>query len=538
MLLYEPEFKVLICKQHQYEVRSVYGHLRDEHKTICPQKRRAITERYARYELEEPGRIQLPRAEELPIPALGQPVKALRCNEEGCGHISINRKAIMKHCNQAHDWRHSTSNPEHWAVVHAQTFFTSGGLRRYFTVHVAEPEPEPEPERESEPAPNNNNSQQGEEISQEGLDKITDAMIMKREWADAQEKHRQELEMADKKAEKTDRTGWFTRTGWPEHLAGRNLQHLAHASRLPDRDEWELRQACKIVDRVIEQSVAGLASLGHETRRWLRSVKREEIDVRPLARLQNPESQARYAGYMKRFVCYCLRIATATAEAATRQTRLRNPNPDSDYIIRDSDEDWEEEEEEEQEQAKEKEKEKENNDDANEESDPLHDARELFLWHGYQRQLAQELWQLLNMDEEDSKEEERETIQIKKMLELFRTFVFQVVGDEPFRSPLVHFLAVLAIDEQMGRLRNAENYSFMLAGIVYCVRVIAAELMLPSSQRKEQNDEDRENFLHMRQKYLADGSYSPMSTMISLLAYSKHITLNKTNAGSVQWSAD
>lgn len=35
---------------------------------------------------------------------------------------------------------------------------------------------------------------------------------------------------------------------------------------------------------------------------------------------------------------------------------------------------------------------------------------------------------------------------------------------------------------------------------------------------------------------MADGSYSPMSTIISLLAYGKSIALKASNAGSVQWS--
>jgi hypothetical protein len=43
---------------------------------------------------------------------------------------------------------------------------------------------------------------------------------------------------------------------------------------------------------------------------------------------------------------------------------------------------------------------------------------------------------------------------------------------------------------------------------------------------------------HMRKKYLADGLYSPMSEMISLLAYSKHAALNQGNAGNAYWSAD
>jgi hypothetical protein len=54
--------------------------------------------------------------------------------------------------------------------------------------------------------------------------------------------------------------------------------------------------------------VKGLATLPQEIRRWLRSAKREAPDTRPLGRLQNPESQARYARYIAKFVCFYLRI--------------------------------------------------------------------------------------------------------------------------------------------------------------------------------------------------------------------------------------
>jgi hypothetical protein len=40
------------------------------------------------------------------------------------------------------------------------------------------------------------------------------------------------------------------------------------------------------------------------------SAKQYEVNKRPLARLQNPESQTRYASYMVRFVCHILRIVT------------------------------------------------------------------------------------------------------------------------------------------------------------------------------------------------------------------------------------
>ncbi|KAF2625037.1 hypothetical protein BU25DRAFT_412851 [Macroventuria anomochaeta] len=76
----------------------------------------------------------------------------------------------------------------------------------------------------------------------------------------------------------------------------------------------------------------------------------------------------------------------------------------------------------------------------------------------------------------------------------------------------------------------------MLAGMVYCVQVIAIEKLLPGSQHSTQTEQDRDCFLEMRHKYLADGSFSPMSEMISMLVYSKHIGLNAGNLGNAHWS--
>jgi hypothetical protein len=44
---------------------------------------------------------------------------------------------------------------------------------------------------------------------------------------------------------------------------------------------------------------------------------------------------------------------------------------------------------------------------------------------------------------------------------------------------------VLGIDREMGRLRIAKNYSFMLAGIVYGVRVLGIEKLLPADRCDE-----------------------------------------------------
>ena len=50
---------------------------------------------------------------------------------------------------------------------------------------------------------------------------------------------------------------------------------------------------------------------------------------------------------------------------------------------------------------------------------------------------------------------------------------------------ILHFLAVLRINEETRRLREANDFSYMLAGMVYCIWVIAAEIILPLEERED-----------------------------------------------------
>jgi hypothetical protein len=118
------------------------------------------------------------------------------------------------------------------------------------------------------------------------------------------------------------------------------------------------------------------------------------------------------------------------------------------------------------------------------------------------------------------------------LLNVLASFFFTLTGDKPFSSGLIYFLAVLGINSDTNRLRTAKNYLYMLASVVYCMRVLSVEHLLLSASRDEQTDEDRERFLQYREKYLADGSYSPISEALSLLAYGKHVALAAGNAGT------
>jgi hypothetical protein len=118
------------------------------------------------------------------------------------------------------------------------------------------------------------------------------------------------------------------------------------------------------------------------------------------------------------------------------------------------------------------------------------------------------------------------------LLNLLSSFILTSYSNVALSSRLVQFLAVLGIDTKTKRLRTAKNYSYILAGVVYCTQVLVAKKLLPAAGRNDQTEEHRNQFLKIRRKYLANRSYSPISKIISLLAYSKHAALNEGNAGN------
>jgi superfamily II DNA helicase RecQ len=472
---YDDTYKVLICKEHRYAIWNLDAHLRDKH-AVAARVRKIIVAKHAFLALARPADVRQPPALEPPFSMLRDPVDALLCSEAGCGFISVQPTWIRRHCNKVHDWRATAGERQYWTSVKAQTFFTARASRRYFAVRVAD-----------------------EETSSSSTGPSDDVKDTLAWWKGLQLKHEEAQSRMERETAKTDRTGWFNMTGWPQHLAGSNLKHLAHASRLPDRDEARLQKAAKAVDAMVERCVGGLSTLARHTRRWLRSARRVEPDGKVMARLQNPASQARYARYWKRFICYCLRVADGDDGGGDSSGN----NDDGSDDGSDNDE---------------------------ERNGMLKDARRLFRWQGRQKQLAVELLQSLGGDDEDD--------HVERTLRLSASFVFESVGDEPFSSGLIHFLAVLGIDAEMGRLLAATEFSYIPAVFMYCIRLIAVETLLPAARRDEQGDAERNEFLEARQQFLVDGSYTAAGTILSVLAYGKHIAKNTGKTGNTLWSAD
>ncbi|KAG5934648.1 hypothetical protein E4U59_006071 [Claviceps monticola] len=97
-------------------------------------------------------------------------------------------------------------------------------------------------------------------------------------------------------------------------------------------------------------------------------------------------------------------------------------------------------------------------------------------------------------------------------------------------------MAILGINPEHGTLREAQDYSYMLAELVYCVRVISLELLLPSKNGDLRGIPEIQIFFVERMKYLQDGSMGMLPCMISLFAYGKNIAMDYGNVGSVFWA--
>ena len=490
--------QVLLCSEHGYAVRNLKTHL-DRYHTYPAVEKKAVLAHFAKVPLVPPEDASLPEAYGPPIECLAAPRPGYLCDGDGqqdCRHISIRQKKIAEHCNVAHAWKASVGNRRHWSKEWVQSFCSTSGKQRYFIVRTKE---EQETERHG--------------VLPE--DDQADLDIIMREFDQLESQHNKTLETLDGEMAKTDQTGWWKKTGWVEHLKGSTLKHLSHAARLPEKQDVMLHKARRLVEACIEQSVRGLMILPQELRRWLKSVRIAEVEQRPLGRLQNESSQNTYALYAVRLVCYCLRV-------------LRSEGPHSEAgecVEEDAFEGVGNLDESEGEEGGEDEGEM---SPPEQDKDDMYDARRLFPWRDGQKECARRLWQSI---ESDAPTED----QMAALLKLFETFIFQKMYGDVFQSPLVHFLAVLGIDQENRRLRNGNDFSYMLAGVVYCTRVIALEILLPGEQRSTQREAEFQAFLEQQKEYLADGTMSPMSTMISLLAYGKYIALNHGNAGSIFW---
>ncbi|RAQ98931.1 recq family helicase [Stemphylium lycopersici] len=341
------------------------------HHSVPAATRKQVVERFSHFTPVDPAEIELPDEPAQPIEALRKPLDGLQCTT--CGFITINKDTVRMHCKKHHQQAWTGDKSLLYNTVKVQSFFRTGGLQKYFVVQVAEAQ------------------------NAEDVDVKVAVQRQLAEYRLTQQEVEEELQTLEETA-KTDKTGWFKQTGWLEFFKDRNLVHLARQVRAPDPNERKVRLAAKLTERLIERSVKGLATLPQELRRWLRSAKQSEVDPRPIGRLENPESQAVYASYVAKFVCFYLRVL---ADEEQRIMQFREQQGSAVDC--------------ESEEASSSEADSGDNEEGSEaddsdsmrprrrtrrkpQPDPMKDARELFTWTDDQKSHAIKLWDALDGD--------------------------------------------------------------------------------------------------------------------------------------------
>lgn len=261
--------------------------------------------------------------------------------------------------------------------------------------------------------------------------------------------------------ETDDMPSWVTGPELRKHLAGSNLESLVAATALPRRDEGWLQPVPALVEAAMKRYFVGLMMLDQRSGWWLCGATGECTDVE-LPILHSEASQRRYTGYIQRFVCYALRVATTMRAGGQRPV------------------------------------------------EPLADACRLFRWNGKQKSETRELRRRL-VDRHEMGGGKDDEYLYDPLCSMLKEFVLHNFGRSPFRSALVHFLALLIADQRHGGLRDFEYFSHMLAGMVYCGRAVAAANLLPAA--------DLMQFHEKRKQYLSGTSAAPIGAMIRMLVH-------------------
>ncbi|KAH7337366.1 hypothetical protein BKA66DRAFT_435395, partial [Pyrenochaeta sp. MPI-SDFR-AT-0127] len=115
---------------------------------------------------------------------------------------------------------------------------------------------------------------------------------------------------------------------------------------------------------------------------------------------------------------------------------------------------------------------------------------------------------------------------LEALYTLLYSFIFTLTSYNLFISRLIYFLVVLGINTNIGRLRIIKYYLYILVGIVYYVRVLSIEKLLPITKRDIEIEDDYKDFKSMRRRYLVNRLFSLISEILSLLVYSKYIIVN------------
>lgn len=477
-----PDPRVWICVACRAAVRPGDGitrHFRSVHALKGSELSQVIS-RCAEQQAEDPHEAEIPEDGSTAIAQLPT-LSGYSCT--GCRYLTVNRKNIITHNNRG---LHGVTGAG-WTKVLLQTF-SQGRYARYWVVVSEAARP-------------------GSATRTAGGDDDDD----NRAWEAMVERQDRRLAEGDKAMRQTAEapggadtdSAWVTELGWAKHLRGKDLMQLHAASAAPpsvtalakqrDGGSAEQRLFARLgasFDRVVIRCTARLELVPNETLRWLNSIDANRPASRAFGLKQSADTMDRYRNYWKRYLCYCVRawqLGRAGAEAAR--------------CIRFSDAQW-----------------------AN--LDEMCGS------------LADE--QLAGGEERTAEANGGSDKLDRQVFEFCVCSIKQKLAFDVYVNPLLHFSAVLGIDGNKAAWKRATHYTGQLAGILWCARLLMLEHGFEQQPAEADGMEFEavEEFTALCCKWLVDGTYTPVSTMIRWMSYGKGHREHEGGTGRVMWDAD
>src|SRR5437762_79331 len=261
---------------------------------------------------------------------------------------------------------------------------------------------------------------------------------------------------------------------------------------------------------------------------------RNSPDRRPFGRTQESKSETRYVGYWKQMLYYCFRTCLLEPELRQRVYGIQFTNEQERLIIEitallqayndgnDEDSDWESEE----------------YSDLDDEDEDEESENEDESGRTQRRRIPPAQRSALNQRHDDTLSE--------KLFHLCVTFLTQRFEQGDGRqTPLMHFSSVLGIDLKSSKFRKPRIYTPILAGLIWVGRLLLLEYALPNREFRSLQWPSREAYHdhdwrleELRRAHLIEGSYSPVSHLIGLLAYGKYVVKTQGRAGLIHWDED
>lgn len=378
---------------------------------------------------------------------------------ETCGQLNPSQKRARQHRVEVHGERGARGQAgrkevKPWRPCQIQSVFPSNSpYHHWFRVERAGTDSTLEP-------------RVGDEGEDEGdsdpIESIRDLYIQ------SAQKRKGNAATIPRQIQRDEGGGWLGHMGWGEHLGNKDIRALDEASRLPDRDEQELKVVVEVVAAVIERCIGTLANTTKEVLQWWRSPQEDHLFFRPLARVQTQIAWEKYTGLWKRLFCFYTRGIELDEGAREHELGM------------------------------------------------LLSKRQ----EGLLRALQQQAQAALHRQDE-SEHEYMATIVLDFAIDILQ----QHIWGRGWENPLIHFTSILGCNGETGQLRSPQHYTGNLAGLVYCSRLLHLQRCQDEwdEQHPDRTNDDigtkLKHFMDYRSRWLTNGSFTPMSRMLGDLAF-------------------